>query len=285
MTHAKLSLRFSRVAAVVVVLAVLLCQSAARGLEPEETGQSASTPTSDGVNTYTETPSVVSEQSSTDTVTGQFYYKVRRRVLVKTWTRWTEYRDDPQEVLRYQYNEKTGENEVVKTTVIARVPIPRSELRDEERYITELRCVTLTLPADEVAKGEGHKSVIPALPGNPPELPEASEAPKRQESRPAPPSTGSPGASPPEGQSSDRRFPNPRTLPLQEHPAGTPTLVPATCRPKLGPAGGTIGANFGARNLLIELAPLVPVVRTTAQPLTARGPNAVCHGWVASEAF
>jgi len=275
MLHPMSWLSSLRVVAGIVVVTVLMCQPAARGSQADLGAQS------DGVDSYTEIPRDVPEPDTTETVTGQFYYKVRRRVIVETRKHWTEYREEEQEVLRYKPNEETGENEVVKTTIIVKVPTPQHAIVKETKYITETRCVTLDLKADFIAKeGTDFRSEISGgLSDGSPKAEEEAQEPAQPESQTAAPPTESPGLDRKERRLTLYALKKSLGSLTQDQPTGSEPLIPATCRPKLGPAAGTIQPISDPTIRLTEVAPLVPVAPATCQPL----PRCAFQGWVASE--
>jgi len=198
-------------------------------------GDPNATPDDDRDGSVKEEPAVLSTGEGTgDTVTGQFRYKRRVRVIHEYRIPDVVYREEVSEVLGYQYDESTGENEVVRKLV--KVPIYSTKLVQEEGYVTEERCVTLTIPKEllDQAKKESGERIIkkPVLvvptpnqgsegPSTPGEAP-LDAAP----TQPAPSDSG-------EGKHGSRLRPKPNGLELsgrQQLPTPT-SAAPATCRP------------------------------------------------------
>ncbi len=133
--------------------------------------------------------------------TGVFYYKVRVRV------RYMEPHEikgeKKEEVPRYDYDTKTGENNLVigtKTTEYV-----EKQYKENVKYITELRCVTLKLPMDTVDRAQATTYDIPAFLPNPNSVlkPSTRTAPQGQEALPAPTNTPQQGEEPSQPRTSE----------------------------------------------------------------------------------
>jgi len=202
-------------------------------------------------------PKAADDSNAHDVVTGQFYYKVRVRV----W--YTEKKETADYVVemepRYEYDPETGVNKLVMKKV--RKKIVRTELVRKSKYVTEVRCVTLTLPVDLIDKEgvRGNCDFSEYLEGQQPDLEPIPEKP-----------ISSSKTNSPQDYSVVRSTPKAAKPPRDSEPLRRTTSVLATrppitsnCQSEIGATGKTEYPVSGAahKRVLPEITdlPMVPV--------------------------